>query len=246
MGIPARRSRRDDEKTFASEFTRNLHEIHLNLHLPAANHRHGAMQTIQTLSSALGWFSRLVTITVDFDHPMGVDTGEEFIIPWDSFTGVVPLIDLTSYIRGRVVLTVPDGVRVKYTSIVFAIEQYLHYLDPFVSSDLCTRELVITPSSSSSSSCWLEGTTIIHFELPLYPFQTIDDCRVTLVTQSHSGTTSTLSVRLTVRDIVTSSHTSSSGGLFIEEEVRDRPTAGSLSTSSSLQTNDGKARCRWW
>ena len=180
---------------------------------------------------------------------MGVDTGEEFIIPWDSFTGVAPLIDLTSHLRGRVCLTVPDGVRVKYTSIVLAIEQYLHYLDPFVSSDLCTRELVITPSSSSSSN-WLEGITVIHFALPLYPFQSMDDCHVTMVTQSHSSptTTSTISVRLTIRDIVTSSRSSSSGGLFLEEDDHDRPSIGSSSSSSSSSsnTNDGKARCRWW
>ena len=216
------------------------------------------MQTMKSISSALGWFSRLVTITVDFDHPTGIDTGEEFIIPWDSFTGVVPLIDLTSSIRGRVCLTVPDGVRVKYTSIVLTIEQYLHYLDPFVSSDLCTRELTITPSSTSSN--WLEeGITVIHFELPLYPFQTMEDCRVTMITQSTSGTgttsttnsTSTISVRLSVRDMVTSSRSSSSGGLFLEEEEdhnhnTSTNTTMAGSSTSALHGSDGKARCRWW
>ena len=94
---------------------------------------------MMALASTLGWFSQLVTIRLEFDHPLGVDSGEEFIIPWDAFTGQVPLINMTESINGRCILTVTDGVRVSYTSIVLAIDQYLHYLDPYVSSEMCTR-----------------------------------------------------------------------------------------------------------
>ena len=94
---------------------------------------------MMTLASTLGWFSQMVTIRIEFDHPIGVDSGEEYIVPWDSFTGQLPLINITGYVTGRCILTVADGVRVSYNSIVMAIDQYLHYLDPYVSSEMCTR-----------------------------------------------------------------------------------------------------------
>lgn len=94
---------------------------------------------MMTLVSSLGWFSHMVKIRIEFDHLIGVDSGEEFVVPWDSFTGQVPLINITGYITGRCILTVADGVRVSYNSIVVAIDQYLHYLDPYVSSEMCTR-----------------------------------------------------------------------------------------------------------
>ena len=94
---------------------------------------------MQSISAALGWFSKLVTITVDFDHPMGVDHGQEYVVPWDSFSGTVPLVNLHGSVSGRITLVVADGVRVSYTALVVAIDQYIHFLDPFVSSDMCTR-----------------------------------------------------------------------------------------------------------
>ena len=44
-----------------------------------------------------------------------------------------------------------DGLKVWHTGLILNIEQYLHYLDPFVSSDLCAREMkiVVDPVDAS-------------------------------------------------------------------------------------------------
>jgi hypothetical protein len=49
-----------------------------------------------------------------------------------------------------------DGIRVWHTGLLLNIEQYLHYLDPFVSSDLCAREMkIVVDPVGSSGKCAL-------------------------------------------------------------------------------------------
>lgn len=49
-----------------------------------------------------------------------------------------------------------DGVRVWHTGLLLNVEQYLHYLDPFVSSDLCAREMkIVVDPVGSSGKCTL-------------------------------------------------------------------------------------------
>ena len=54
-------------------------------------------------------------------------------------------------VSGRVKIVVGDGLKVWHTGLLLNIEQYLHYLDPFVSSDLCAREMrvVVDPVDSA-------------------------------------------------------------------------------------------------
>lgn len=54
-------------------------------------------------------------------------------------------------LSGRVKIVVGDGLKVWHTGLILNIEQYLHYLDPFVSSDLCAREMkiVVDPVDAS-------------------------------------------------------------------------------------------------
>ena len=38
------------------------------------------------VASTLGWFSRIIQISIEFDGPYDTDSAEEFALPWDSFT----------------------------------------------------------------------------------------------------------------------------------------------------------------
>lgn len=59
---------------------------------------------------------------------------------------------LVGNISGRVKITVMDGMRIWHSGIVLNLEQYLHYLDPFVSSDLCAREMRVTVDTDTSGT----------------------------------------------------------------------------------------------
>eukprot|EP00596_Hydrurales_sp_CCMP1899_P010772 CAMPEP_0119048936 /NCGR_PEP_ID=MMETSP1177-20130426/61912_1 /TAXON_ID=2985 /ORGANISM="Ochromonas sp, Strain CCMP1899" /LENGTH=139 /DNA_ID=CAMNT_0007025511 /DNA_START=86 /DNA_END=501 /DNA_ORIENTATION=- len=130
---------------------------------------------MSTIASSLGWFSRIVTITVELDGPIVTDDGEEFIIPWDTFSGKVSLFDLNENVKGRVKIVVMDGTKVWHSGFTLNIEQYLHYLDPFVSSDLCAREMRVTVDTGGNN-CWLEGTTYLNFSIPLGKQYSGADC----------------------------------------------------------------------
>jgi hypothetical protein len=54
-----------------------------------------------------------------------------------------------------------DGIRVWHTGLLLNIEQYLHYLDPFVSSDLCAREMkIVVDPVDSSGKCALYDSAV--------------------------------------------------------------------------------------
>lgn len=58
-----------------------------------------------------------------------------------------------------------DGVRVWHTGLLLNVEQYLHYLDPFVSSDLCAREMkiIVDPVGSSGKCALLYGVPLMRY-----------------------------------------------------------------------------------
>ena len=71
----------------------------------------------------------------------GGNHGEEFIVPWDNFTGYVTMHDISDInharIRGRVIIKIMDGMRVWFSGIHISVDQYLHFLDPYIATEMC-------------------------------------------------------------------------------------------------------------
>jgi hypothetical protein len=70
-----------------------------------------------SVSSTLGWFSKVLTLDIELDGPYTRDSGEEFVIPWDSFTGTVSQFDVEGNISGKVKIKVQDGVKIWHTGV---------------------------------------------------------------------------------------------------------------------------------
>ena len=72
-------------------------------------------------------------------------------------TNKISFIASSGNVSGRIKIVVGNGLKVWHTGLILNVEQYLHYLDPFVSSDLCAREMKIVVDPVDSS-----GERVMH------------------------------------------------------------------------------------
>lgn len=152
-------------------------------------------------------------------------------------------------VKGRVKIVITEGTRVWHSGFTLNIEQYLHYLDPFVSSDLCAREMRVTVDTQGNN-CWLEGTTYLNFSIPLGKQYTGADCHASyspsdlVPNPSRDGRPLTFTVKDTVQSLITS-------GIKVDpnsSRVIGDPSPGSGDSenlSYKSGKNDNLTVCRW-
>jgi|TARA_B110000971_G_C19832534_1_gene418710 hypothetical protein len=113
-----------------------------------------------------GWIADVLTIKVEFDEePVLVrDIGKKFSEPKDSFTGTAPLFSTKSVIRGKVLVSAPPNASVKTLQINIRLNEYVTFLDPYVTNELQDAS---TPENISKEDLFIEGTVSLPFEIDL-------------------------------------------------------------------------------
>lgn len=93
-----------------------------------------------------GWFADVLEVTIKVDGPQTEEPGESYIIPWHPFKGTVTMCNITGIVTGKVVITAPAPHKVWHNGIKVLIEEYAHFVDPFVSTDYGKLEEIISPA----------------------------------------------------------------------------------------------------
>ena len=163
-------------------------------------------------------------------------------------------------------IEIMEGIRVWHTGLLLDLEQYLHYLDPFVSSDLCSREmkisivpnsagdnsapplqcnfsilsslLITAISSIGSAGCWLEGTVYVSFSIPLDKDYDQESCYASYSPVSRSETTSSLGLfgNLPVESVGVASSVNIS--YTVKDTVHSPSISGTTKNASSHMAGD--------
>lgn len=108
-----------------------------------------------------GWFADVLEVTIKVDGPQTEEPGESYIIPWHPFKGTVTMCNITGVVTGKVVITAPAPHKVWHNGIKVLIEEYAHYVDPFVSTDYGKMEEMIAPAG------YIQGTVEFPYAINL-------------------------------------------------------------------------------
>ena len=108
------------------------------------------------------WWGGSIEVLLYLENGANIDDeGEMFMVPWHASDGTASMYDMDQPINGKVRLVVESGKQVVHDGLKIVLEQYIHFRDPFVSTDL--GECSITLCAPGT----LEGVTEYPFSLRL-------------------------------------------------------------------------------
>lgn len=111
--------------------------------------------------SGPGWFADILNVTICIDGPRIDEDWAQHMIPWHPFKGSLTMIETDSKITGKVIVRSLTKGPVYHHGVKIQIEEYVHFVDPFMTTDYLIFEENVSPAGA------FDGVQELSFEIDL-------------------------------------------------------------------------------